>query len=169
MPKCILSGQVKSSFTQEQADGRYLQLSGGTMIGAIKMPEAHAFEALDGDGNVAVELGSSGISFVEGSGGAYITAESSNDSTPVLAFYGLWGDEPVILKHINTPQSEKDAATKGYVDGLIGDINAQLGTFVQKTANLSGTDYTTIRARGIQLVSSAPGTLPNGCIAIVYS
>ena len=42
-------------------------------------------------------------------------------------------------------------------------------TFVQKTANLSGTDYTAIRARGIQLVSSAPGTLPNGCIAIVYS
>ena len=42
-------------------------------------------------------------------------------------------------------------------------------TFVQRTANLSGTDYTAIRARGIQLVSSAPGTLPNGCIAIVYS
>ena len=42
-------------------------------------------------------------------------------------------------------------------------------TFVQKTANLSDTDYTAIRARGIQLVSSAPGTLPNGCIAIVYS
>lgn len=27
MPKCILSGQVKSSFTQEQADGRYVPLS----------------------------------------------------------------------------------------------------------------------------------------------
>ena len=76
------------------------------MTGAIKMPEAYSFEALDGDGNVTVELGSSGISFVEGLGGIYITAESSNDSTPVLAFYGLWGDEPVILKHINTPQSE---------------------------------------------------------------
>ena len=27
MPKCILSGQVKSTFTQEQADGRYVPLS----------------------------------------------------------------------------------------------------------------------------------------------
>ena len=29
MPKCILSGQVKSSFTQEQADGRYIQMTNG--------------------------------------------------------------------------------------------------------------------------------------------
>ena len=52
-----------------------------------------------------------------------ITAESSDDRTPVLAFYGLAGDEPVILTNINTPQSEYDAATKGYVDGLIGGVN----------------------------------------------
>lgn len=90
------------------------------------MPEAHAFEALDGDGNVVVELSSSGVSFVEGFGGTYITAESSDVSTPVLAFYGLAADEPVILRYINTPQSEYDAANKGYVDGLIGDINALL-------------------------------------------
>lgn len=29
MPKCILSGQVKSTFTQEQADGRYIQMTNG--------------------------------------------------------------------------------------------------------------------------------------------
>ena len=34
---------------------------------------------------------------------------------------------------------------------------------------MAGTDYTTIRPRGISLVSTSPGTLPNGCIAIVYS
>lgn len=27
MPKCILSGQVKSNFTQDQADGLYVPLS----------------------------------------------------------------------------------------------------------------------------------------------
>ena len=90
------------------------------------MPEAYSFEALDGDGNVVMQLNSSGISFVVGDGGAYIASESSDVSTPVLAFYGLAGDKPVILRHINTPQSEYDAATKGYVDGLIGDINALL-------------------------------------------
>lgn len=79
MPKCILSGQVKSNFTQEQADGRYLQLSGGTMTGNITM-------------------------------GSY-----------------------------------------------------------KLNGTLSGTDYTTYRARGIALVTSAPSSLSNGCVAIVYS
>ena len=34
---------------------------------------------------------------------------------------------------------------------------------------LSGNDYTTYRARGIALVTAAPGSLSNGCVAIVYS
>ena len=67
-----------------------------------------------------------------------------------------------------------NALTLNATGGLSGSQSGSTYTldgskFVQKTANLSGTDYTTIRARGIQLVSSAPGALPNGCIAIVYS
>lgn len=67
-----------------------------------------------------------------------------------------------------------NALTLNATGGLSGSQSGSTYTldgsaFVQKTANLSGTDYTTIRARGVQLVSSAPGTLPNGCIAIVYS
>lgn len=67
-----------------------------------------------------------------------------------------------------------NALTLNATGGLSGSQSGSTytldgSTFVQKTANLSGTDYTAIRARGIQLVSSAPGTLPNGCIAIVYS
>ena len=67
-----------------------------------------------------------------------------------------------------------NALTLSATGGLTGKQSGSTYTidgsaFVQKTANLSGTDYTTIRARGIQLVSSAPGALPNGCIAIVYS
>lgn len=37
------------------------------------------------------------------------------------------------------------------------------------TGTLSGTDYTTYRARGVALVTSAPSSISNGCIAIVYS
>lgn len=67
-----------------------------------------------------------------------------------------------------------NALTLNATGGISGSQSGSTYTldgsaFVQKTANLSGTDYTAIRARGIQLVSSAPGTLPNGCIAIVYS
>lgn len=31
MPKCILSGQIKSTFTQEQADSRYIQMTNGAI------------------------------------------------------------------------------------------------------------------------------------------
>ena len=67
-----------------------------------------------------------------------------------------------------------NALTLKATGGLSGSQSGSTYTFdgsafVQKTADLSGTDYTTIRARGIQLVTSAPSTLPNGCIAIVYS
>lgn len=67
-----------------------------------------------------------------------------------------------------------NALTLNATGGLSGSQSGSTYTldgsaFVQKTANLSGTDYTTVRARGISLVSSAPSTLANGCIAIVYS
>lgn len=67
-----------------------------------------------------------------------------------------------------------NALTLNATGGISGSQSGNTYTldgsnFVQKTANLSGTDYTTTRARGIQLVTSAPGTLANGCIAIVYS
>lgn len=164
MPKCILSGQVKSTFTQEQADGRYLQLSGGTLTGALKYPEGSVFEILNVGANAGGKLQLTSVGDMHGAGinvgntNVFQAIKMDDEGAPTLA-----------LKYVVTPTNDTDAANKGYVDGLIGDINAQLGAFVQKTANLSGTDYTTIRARGIQLVSSAPGTLPNGCIAIVYS
>lgn len=67
-----------------------------------------------------------------------------------------------------------NALTLNATGGLSGSQSGSTYTldgskFVQKNANLSGTDYTTVRARGISLVTSAPGTLANGCIAIVYS
>lgn len=67
-----------------------------------------------------------------------------------------------------------NALTLNATGGISGSQSGNTYTLdgsslVQKTANLTGTDYTTIRARGIQLVTSSPGTLPNGCIAIVYS
>ena len=49
---------------------------------------------------------------------------------------------------------------------MTGNIN--MGSSIIN-GQMAGTDYTTIRPRGISLVSTSPGTLPNGCIAIVYS
>ena len=53
-----------------------------------------------------------------------------------------------------------------YKRQMTGNINMGSGRI---NGQMAGTDYTTIRPRGISLVSTSPGTLPNGCRAIVLS
>ena len=121
MPKCILSGQAKSTFTQEQADGRYLQLSGGTLTGALKYPESSVFEILNVGANAGGKLQLTYVGDMHGAGinvgntNVFQAIKMDDEEAPTLA-----------LKYVVTPTNDTDAATKGYVDGLIGDINALL-------------------------------------------
>lgn len=67
-----------------------------------------------------------------------------------------------------------NALTITATDGLTGSQENSTYTIsgaglVPAGSNLSGTDYDTIRARGVALMTSVPDSLPNGCIAIIYS
>ena len=47
MPKCILSGQVKSTFTQEQADDKYIQMTNGattTLASSLQVSGINSIE-----------------------------------------------------------------------------------------------------------------------------
>ncbi|MGM9669715.1 MAG: hypothetical protein ACI3VZ_08185 [Faecousia sp.] len=57
--------------------------------------------------------------FFGGENGSYVTDETSADFTPVLAFYGQLGDEPVTLRGIQTPEQSGDATNKQYVDAAV--------------------------------------------------
>ena len=51
-----------------------------------------------------------------------------NSGTPAVSFYGSENDESVLLSGVASPQENSDAANKGYVDDLVGNINTVLDT-----------------------------------------
>ena len=108
----------------------FLPLSGGTLQGTVKVPEAFSLSTISGDGDELVRINGSSLIFISrnGNGGAYIYEESENEQTPVLAFLGWNGDELTILRYISDPQKSHDAANKRYVDNLVGNINTVLDT-----------------------------------------
>ena len=47
-----------------------------------------------------------------------------------VAFYGIVGDEPVILENLMDPENNTDAATKGYVDTVLGGALAEIDALI---------------------------------------
>ena len=102
--------------TQDEADGRYLKLSGGTLTGNIKVPEGFRISTLDGDGQDRVAISGYNVKFIFGEGGFYICDESQEEQKPIAVFYGLYSDENVTIRGVENPQNNNDAANKRYVD-----------------------------------------------------
>ena len=114
--EAVAQDAPQAGITQAQADGRYLQLSGGTMGGNIKIPDSFYIATLNGDDFESVRIGDNRIYFIKGDGGFCLYDESSGEQEPAAGFYGLYGDESVILNNIATPTSNLHAANKAYVD-----------------------------------------------------
>ena len=89
----------------------FLPLSGGTMNGNLHLA------------NASIWFISSG----EDSSGAVMSGAYSSGS-PYIAFAGSENDEYVTLKGVKSPNEKSDAANKGYVDDLVGNINTVLDT-----------------------------------------
>ena len=148
-------GSGGGGLTQEEADARYLQLTGGTLTGDLNMKRNMLrFEDSSGDG------------------GVLIYDESLSETTPQLSFYGYFGDELVRLNNVAAPVSDYQAANKQYVDeqsvssieNLQGDVHLEAEGFAQVSA--SGSTIT-IRAEipfG-QSASSASSTVKTVSIA----
>lgn len=111
--------------SQDAADERYLQLSGGTMAGSLNM-------------------GGQGITNVQSLGG--VEAEPI-DVARINLVAGLSSDGGLEIdfggdriQGVDTPVDDTDAANKGYVDGLVGDINSVLDSSVKiETGSYVGT------------------------------
>lgn len=109
--------------------GGKLPLSGGTMTGdllmgnhnlaGIKKASASTLELRISDDRGAVLEAEARVT---GSDGALLGQR--------VAFNGIVGDEPVILGNLMDPENNTDAATKGYVDTVLGGALAEIDALI---------------------------------------
>ena len=113
--------------TQDEADGRYLKLSGGTLTGDLQMGRnVLKFQDVSGDGGVSVY------------------DESDSVSEPVLSFYGTHEDEPVKLNCIADPTSNLHAANKRYVDAETANTMRHIGNITKYDTVLAAASALTV-------------------------
>lgn len=112
-----------SGITQEQADARYLQLSGGTMAGDLKVQESPASDASAVSKSYAQGLVASAISTANAAKStaeaAQSTANTAN-STAKAALPKSGGAMTGALILSGAPTTDNQAATKKYVDDNAG-------------------------------------------------
>ena len=118
----VASGGGTSGITQEEADARYVQLSGSTMTGALNMGEQQLLgvtNIVNGDtltSNTAVSLDKGYIAF-------------DIAGTRVLSLYGsAINAVNHRIQNVNNPQDNTDAANKQYVDTSVSGVQTNVDT-----------------------------------------
>lgn len=119
-----------SGITQEQADARYLQLSGGTMTGDLKVQESPVNDASAVSKSYAQGLFASAISVANTAKSTADAAKSTADAALPKSGGTLTG--PLILS--DAPTTDNQAATKAYVDSKGGGKYVTLCTGLNFTA-----------------------------------
>lgn len=110
-------GNIPSSgITQEQADARYLQLSGGTMTGDLKVQESPASDASAVSKSYAQGLFASAVNVANTAKSTADTAKSTADAALPKSGGTMTGS--LILN--GAPTADNQAATKAYVDSKAG-------------------------------------------------
>lgn len=133
--KRYVDNAVAGAITQEEADVRYVQLSGSTMTGALNMGEQQLLgvtNIVNGDtstSNTSVALSDSAIAFdIAG------TRVLSLDGSAINAVNHR-------IQNVNNPQDNTDAANKQYVDTAVSNVQTNIGA-VSRTVDsiIDGTE-----------------------------
>ena len=117
-----IAGIPASGITQEQADARYLQLSGGTMTGDLKVLESPASDTsavsksyAQGLFTTAINKANEATSVANAASSVATTAQSTANA----ALPKSGGTMTGALTLSGNPTADLQAATKGYVDAQI--------------------------------------------------
>lgn len=141
---------VTPGLTQEQADERYLQLSGGTMTGAIN------FDFYDSS-NITWKEFSQGIPTF-----GFRTSHYSDGSVNEFVF-GIREDpiiNPVIVSNISSPKHSRDAANKAYVDS-----KAPTSVTITLSSSSWSSNTQTVTVSGVSATETAQLITPTPAIA----
>lgn len=141
---------VTPGLTQEQADERYLQLSGGTLTGAINF-------GFNGSSNITWKEVNQGIPTF-----GFHTNNYYDGSVKEFVFGIKKGQSinPVIVSNISSPKHSRDAANKAYVD-------SKAPTSVTVTLTTSGwsSNTQTVTVSGVSATETAQLITPTPAIA----
>lgn len=117
-----IAGSGTSGITQEEADARYVQLSGSTMTGALNMGEQQLLgvtNIVNGDtltSSTAITLGDGSIAF-------------DVNGTRVMSMYGsAINAVNHRIQNVSNPQDNTDAANKQYVDTAVSGVQTNIDT-----------------------------------------
>lgn len=149
----------ESGLTQEQADERYLQLTGGT-IEVDALSTALTLKNTHSTGNVSDVNRSPYLNFETGNGKVVNEYINFGSGRAEVAFYDLENDDFVAITGLLDPVSSADAANKAYVD-------SKSPTSVTVTLTTSGwsSNTQTVTVSGVVASETAQLITPTPAIA----
>lgn len=106
----------ESGLTQEQADERYLQLSGGTIEVDATVSAALTLKNTHSTGNVSDVNRSPYLNFETGNGKVVKESVEYDAGYATVGFYDVENDDFVMISGLLDPVYSADAANKAYVD-----------------------------------------------------
>ena len=149
----------EGGLTQEQADERYLQLTGGTIeVGALST--ALTLKNTKSTGNVSDVNRSPYLNFETGNGKVVNEYIDFGSGRAEVAFYDIENDDFVAITGLLDPVDSADAANKAYVDS-----KAPTSVTVTLTASGWSSNTQTVTVSGVSASETAQLITPTPAIA----
>lgn len=150
----------ESGLTQEQADERYLQLSGGTIEVDATVSAALTLKNTHSTGDVSDVNRSPHLNFETGNGKVVNESIDFGSGRAEVSFYDVENDDFVAITGLLDPVDGADAANKSYVD-------SKAPTSVTVTLTTSGwsSNTQTVTVSGVSATETAQLITPTPAIA----
>lgn len=149
----------ESGLTQEQADERYLQLSGGT-IEVDALSTALTLKNTKSTGNVSDVNRSPYLNFETGNGKVVNEYIDFGSGRAEVAFYDLENDDFVAITGLLDPVDSADAANKSYVDS-----KAPTSVTITLSSSSWSSNTQTVTVSGVSASETAQLITPTPAIA----
>lgn len=150
---------VTPGLTQEQADARYLQLTGGT-IEVDALSTALTLKNTKSTGNVADVNRSPYLNFETGNGKVVNEYINFGSGRAEVSFYDVENDDFVAITGLLDPVHDADAANKAYVDS-----KAPSSVTVTLTTSGWSSNTQTVTVSGVSATETAQLITPTPAIA----
>lgn len=158
MPKCILSGQVKSTFTQEQADDRYIQMTNGATTTLASSLQAEGINNIEFTEEEEDSITASNVSYSNTTSGM----TSGNVQNAIDELFQSVSEGKSLIAAAVTDKGVETAATDSFATmaGNIGQISGGAGGGVFSIISIGNYDIFQDEAAAGEIVIGYLGAKP---------